>query len=151
MVDTVGASFCRTTAACPPAYLLCRLIEAPELRYQSLSEVSGHAFFKPLAFHSLRERSPPYVPQLESEVDTAHFDDFDNPEDMAKYKEVKDKQQRVEAVQERGTSANRRFDRGLWVGFTFGKNGQLGAQARTAASSTAGSDMPAQDAFATMF
>lgn len=112
--------------------------------------MSGHEFFKPLSFHSLRERSPPYVPQLESDIDTAHFDDFDNPEDMAKYKEVKDKQQRVEAVQGPTSSAqDRRMDRGLWVGFTFGKNG-VGPNGK-ASSAAAGGDMSAQEAFATMF
>jgi cell cycle protein kinase DBF2 len=38
---------------------------------------------------------------------------------MAKYAEVKEKQKNVEKVQE----TDDEFSRGVWVGFTFGKNG----------------------------
>jgi cell cycle protein kinase DBF2 len=38
---------------------------------------------------------------------------------MAKYAEVKEKQKNVEKVKEKDEP----FGRGVWVGFTFGKNG----------------------------
>ena len=38
---------------------------------------------------------------------------------MAKYAEVKEKQMNVERVKEKEGP----FSRGVWVGFTFGKNG----------------------------
>ena len=38
---------------------------------------------------------------------------------MAKYAEVKEKQRNVEKVKEKDEP----FGRGVWVGFTFGKNG----------------------------
>lgn len=38
---------------------------------------------------------------------------------MAKYAEVKEKQRNVEKVKEK----EEEFGRGVWVGFTFGKNG----------------------------
>jgi cell cycle protein kinase DBF2 len=38
---------------------------------------------------------------------------------MAKYAEVKEKQRNVDQVKEKEES----FKRGVWVGFTFGKNG----------------------------
>lgn len=38
---------------------------------------------------------------------------------MAKYAEVREKQRNVEAVKEKDEG----FSRGVWVGFTFGKNG----------------------------
>jgi hypothetical protein len=38
---------------------------------------------------------------------------------MAKYAEVKEKQMNVERVKEKEEP----FSRGVWVGFTFGKNG----------------------------
>ena len=38
---------------------------------------------------------------------------------MAKYAEVKEKQRNVEKVKDKDEA----FGRGVWVGFTFGKNG----------------------------
>jgi hypothetical protein len=59
------------------------------------------------------------VPALDSEIDTGYYDDFTSAEDMAKYAEVKEKQKNVEKVKEKEDS----MSRGVWVGFTFGKNG----------------------------
>ena len=59
------------------------------------------------------------MPALDSEIDTGYYDDFTSPEDMAKYAEVKEKQRDVEKVKEKDVN----FGRGIWVGFTFGKNG----------------------------
>jgi cell cycle protein kinase DBF2 len=100
-----------------------RLIDVPDRRYSSLSQASAHPFFANLNFTNLRGVKPPFMPQLESDTDTGYFDDFENPEDMAKYKEVKDKQRNVEKVREKEEGpAARRKDRGVWMGFTFGKN-----------------------------
>ena len=41
---------------------------------------------------------------------------------MAKYAEVKEKQRNVDKVKEKDME----FGRGVWVGFTFGKNGPGG-------------------------
>ena len=65
------------------------------------------------------------MPSLDSEEDTGYYDDFTSPEDMAKYAEVMEKQRNVDAVREKDEA----FGRGIWVGFTFGKNG-LGPSAR---------------------
>ena len=48
-----------------------------------------------------------------------YYDDFTNEEDMAKYQEVIEKQKAVAGVKEVEEPASR----GVWVGFTFGKNG----------------------------
>ncbi|EEB93442.1 hypothetical protein MPER_07895, partial [Moniliophthora perniciosa FA553] len=61
----------------------------------------------------------PFVPALDSEIDTGYYDDFTSLEDMAKYAEVREKQKNVDKVKEKEDS----FGRGVWVGFTFGKNG----------------------------
>ena len=45
--------------------------------------------------------------------------DFSSEDDMAKYQEVRDKQRHVDEVEESDNPAGR----GVWVGFTFGKNG----------------------------
>ncbi|KAF5361697.1 hypothetical protein D9758_007342 [Tetrapyrgos nigripes] len=48
-----------------------------------------------------------------------YYDDFTSAEDMAKYAEVREKQKNVDNVREKEEP----FARGVWVGFTFGKNG----------------------------
>ena len=57
----------------------------------------------------------PFVPELDSETDAGYFDDFSNEEDMAKYKEVHEKQQAIEGMADRNDNVNK----GMFVGFTF--------------------------------
>jgi cell cycle protein kinase DBF2 len=78
-----------------------------------------HPFFDKVKWASLRNVQAPFVPALDSEIDTGYYDDFTSAEDMAKYAEVREKQKNVDRVKEKGES----FGRGVWVGFTFGKNG----------------------------
>ncbi|KAN0060817.1 serine/threonine-protein kinase dbf2 [Thecaphora frezii] len=96
-----------------------KFIDTPERRYSSLASVQTHPFFSALNLAKLREMNAPFIPQLESEEDTGYFDNFDDPSDMAKYKEVQEKQRNVEAVNDGGKGVG---GRGLWAGFTFGKN-----------------------------
>lgn len=122
------------------------LIDTPERRYSALDQVQNHPFFAPLSFRSLRSITAPFVPQLSNELDTFYFDDFENPEDMAKYKEVQEKQRNVDQVEEK-LGAKACGGRGMWAGFTFGKNG-VGPNGRSIPLS------PSQDladAFQTMF
>lgn len=63
----------------------------------------------------LRETKPPFVPELDSETDAGYFDDFSNEADMAKYKEVHEKQQALEGMAEREDE----MSKSLFVGFTF--------------------------------
>lgn len=63
----------------------------------------------------LRETKAPFVPELDSETDAGYFDDFSNEADMAKYKEVHDKQVALETMAER----EEEMGKGLFVGFTF--------------------------------
>lgn len=67
----------------------------------------------------LRGSPAPFVPALDSDEDTGYYDDFTSPEDMAKYAEVREKQRNVDRLREKDEP----FTRGVWVGFTFGKNG----------------------------
>ncbi|KAL4065760.1 kinase-like domain-containing protein [Scleroderma yunnanense] len=96
-----------------------RLISHTSVRYSSLTQVSGHPFFEGVEWEDLRSTRAPFVPALDSEIDTGYYDDFTSPEDMAKYAEVKEKQKNVEKVREKEEPGSR----GVWVGFTFGKNG----------------------------
>ncbi|PKI84372.1 serine/threonine-protein kinase dbf2 [Malassezia vespertilionis] len=100
--------------------IIVRLINTPERRYNSLGQVQAHAFFRAVDMSKLREIPAPFIPQLENDHDTGYFDNFDDPADMAKYKEVQEKQRHVETMEAKnGATAG---GRGMWVGFTFGKN-----------------------------
>ncbi|CCM06481.1 uncharacterized protein FIBRA_08750 [Fibroporia radiculosa] len=96
-----------------------RLIAHASVRYATLSQVSDHPFFHGVKWDNLRGVKAPFVPALDSELDTGYYDDFTSPDDMAKYAEVREKQKNVERVREKEEP----FSRGVWVGFTFGKNG----------------------------
>lgn len=100
--------------------IIVRLINSPERRYNSLSEVQSHPFFRYVDLMRMREVAAPFVPQLENELDTGYFDNFDDPADMAKYKEVQEKQRHVEAMEAKNGLSD--GGRAMWVGFTFGKN-----------------------------
>lgn len=101
--------------------IITRLINTPERRYRSLSEVQAHPFFRGVDLTRMREVPAPFVPQLETDTDTGYFDNFDDPADMAKYKEVQEKQRHIEALEERRGGVNN-GGRSMWAGFTFGKN-----------------------------
>ncbi|TEB26289.1 AGC/NDR protein kinase [Coprinellus micaceus] len=96
-----------------------RLIAHASVRYATLEQVQDHPFFKGVKWEDMRAVRAPFVPALDSELDTGYYDDFTSPEDMAKYAEVQEKMKNVAKVQEKEEP----FDRGVWVGFTFGKNG----------------------------
>lgn len=98
---------------------ITQLIAHASTRYSSLDDVGSHPFFKGVKWDDLRSVRAPFVPALDSELDTGYYDDFTSPEDMAKYAEVKEKQKNVDAVKETDDPVGR----GVWVGFTFGKNG----------------------------
>ena len=55
------------------------------------------------------------MPDLESEEDVGYFDDFSNEDDMAKYKEVYDKQLELTKLADRGEP----LAKSAFVGFTF--------------------------------
>lgn len=98
---------------------IIRFIASQSSRYQNMTDVRKHPFFKGVKWDDLRGVRAPFVPALDSELDTGYYDDFTSPEDMAKYAEVKEKQRNVDKVREKEDE----FNRGVWVGFTFGKNG----------------------------
>ncbi|KAH3683537.1 hypothetical protein WICPIJ_005492, partial [Wickerhamomyces pijperi] len=68
---------------------------------------------------SLRERVPPFTPQLDDEEDAGYFDDFTNESDMAKYKEVMAKRANDEKLGYNSVKT----DQKSFVGFTFKHKG----------------------------
>ena len=95
--------------------LITRLVAAKENRFKNINEIHKHEYFSEVEFNTLRDQKAPFVPELDSETDAGYFDDFSNEADMAKYKEVHDKQKALEEMVERDD----KMGKSLFVGFTF--------------------------------
>jgi serine/threonine protein kinase len=95
--------------------LITRLVASKTSRFRGISEIHGHAYFAEVDWTRLRENKAPFVPELDSETDAGYFDDFGNEADMAKYKEVHDKQAALEAMEDR----NDKMNKGLFVGCEY--------------------------------
>ncbi|KAL4805876.1 kinase-like domain-containing protein [Aspergillus unguis] len=95
--------------------LITRLVASKDYRFKNIQEIHAHDYFSEVDFNNLRAQRPPFVPELDSETDAGYFDDFTNESDMAKYKEVHDKQRALEEMAERDD----KMSKGLFVGFTF--------------------------------
>ncbi|KAL8974251.1 MAG: hypothetical protein Q9197_001504 [Variospora fuerteventurae] len=95
--------------------LITRCINSKSKRFKSINEIYKHSYFSEVDWSKLREQRAPFVPELDNETDAAYFDDFSNEADMAKYKEVHDKQMALENMADR----DEKMGKGLFVGFTF--------------------------------
>lgn len=95
--------------------LITRLVAGKDTRFKNIKEIHAHDYFAEVDFASLREQRAPFVPELDSETDAGYFDDFSSEADMAKYKEVHDKQRALEDMADRDD----KMSKGLFVGFTF--------------------------------
>ncbi|GAB1206661.1 hypothetical protein APSETT445_005355 [Aspergillus pseudonomiae] len=95
--------------------LITKLVASKERRFKNIQEIHAHDYFAEVDFNRLREQRAPFVPELDSETDAGYFDDFTSEADMAKYKEVHDKQRALEEMAER----DEKMSKGLFVGFTF--------------------------------
>ncbi|KAF2155690.1 putative serine/threonine protein kinase [Myriangium duriaei CBS 260.36] len=95
--------------------LITRLIAVKSNRLRGMNAVKNHAYFSEVKWDDLRGERAPFVPELDSETDAGYFDDFTNEKDMAKYKEVLDKQDALEKMAER----DEKMGKHLFVGFTF--------------------------------
>ncbi|WPG97557.1 Serine/threonine-protein kinase DBF20 [Acrodontium crateriforme] len=116
--------------------LITRLITVKSNRLRGIKQVQDHDYFKEVAWDKLRGERAPFVPELDSDTDAGYFDDFGSEKDMAKYKEVLDKQEALERMADRGG----KMDRSLFVGFTFrhrkpttDETGQLASPRKTIA------------------
>jgi serine/threonine protein kinase len=91
------------------------LVAARDQRFQNFKSVQSHQYFTEVNWSGLRAKDPPFVPELDSDTDAGYFDDFSNEADMAKYKEVHDKQTALESMEERKDP----MSKVAFVGFTF--------------------------------
>ncbi|KAK5778368.1 serine/threonine-protein kinase DBF2 PWA37_000381 [Arxiozyma heterogenica] len=104
--------------------LITRLIADPISRLRSFEHVKRMPYFSEIDFENLRNMSPPFIPQLDSETDAGYFDDFTNEADMAKYADVFKRQNKLSAMVD-NTAVGSKL-----LGFTFrhrsGKQGSSG-------------------------
>ncbi|KAK4145322.1 kinase-like domain-containing protein [Dichotomopilus funicola] len=94
---------------------LTTCINSRSRRFSNIKDIFAHQYFAEVDWEVLRDTKPPFVPELDSETDAGYFDDFSNEADMAKYKEVHEKQQALETMAERDDE----MSKSLFVGFTF--------------------------------
>ncbi|KAK0749514.1 serine/threonine-protein kinase sid2 [Schizothecium vesticola] len=90
-------------------------INSRSKRFSNIKDIYDHQYFAEVDWVILRETKAPFVPELDSETDAGYFDDFSNEADMAKYKEVHEKQMALETMADRDEEMNK----ALFVGFTF--------------------------------
>ncbi|KAL8657240.1 MAG: hypothetical protein Q9226_002116 [Calogaya cf. arnoldii] len=95
--------------------LITRCVNSQSKRFKNINEIYKHVYFAEVDWSKLKEQRAPFVPDLDSETDAGYFDDFSNEADMAKYKEVHDKQMALENMADR----DEKMSKGLFVGFTF--------------------------------
>ncbi|CAK9438290.1 uncharacterized protein LODBEIA_P25140 [Lodderomyces beijingensis] len=103
--------------------LIIKLIASPSTRLRTFKQVQQMTYFADVSdWENLRKRSPPFTPQLDNEEDAGYFDDFEDEEMMAKYKDVFARQEQNEQLLERSGSANgarKRLLENNFIGFTF--------------------------------
>ncbi|KAK7972935.1 kinase-like domain-containing protein [Apiospora saccharicola] len=90
-------------------------INSRSKRFSNIKDICEHQYFGEVDWVTLRHTKAPFVPELDSETDAGYFDDFTNEADMAKYKEVHEKQQALETMADRDDD----MAKSLFVGFTF--------------------------------
>ena len=118
-----------------------RCINSRSRRFSNIKDIFGHQYFAEVNWETLRQTRAPFVPELGSETDAGYFDDFSSEADMAKYKEVHEKQQALETMADRDDE----MSKSLFVGFTFRhrKTTEDGGSPRKR--------IPTDDNFGTMF
>ena len=104
------------------------LIASKSKRFTSIQAVYSQQYFSEVDWTALRNQRAPFVPELDSETDAGYFDDFSNEADMAKYKEVHDKQNALENMADREDP----MSKSLFVGFTFRHRKPAGEEAGAA-------------------
>lgn len=91
------------------------MVAGRNARFADFKTVRRHEYFAEIDWNNLRSKDPPFVPELDSETDAGYFDDFSNEADMAKYKEVHDKQAVLEGMADRDD----KMKKSAFLGFTF--------------------------------
>lgn len=96
--------------------LIKQLITHPHKRFKNFNQIKQMSYFSDLKdWDGLRLKTPPFIPQLDNEEDAGYFDDFDDEESMAKYKDVFERQIHNEKL----LLNSKNFKNSNFIGFTF--------------------------------
>lgn len=99
--------------------LITKLIASPSSRMRNFKQVQAQPYFNDIRdWEHLRTKTPPFTPQLDNEEDAGYFDDFEDEESMAKYKDVFARQEQNESLLD-GSKAPGRKIANNFIGFTF--------------------------------
>lgn len=99
--------------------LITRLIAAKDTRYGSMDQVKAHPWFENGNWDNVRNETPPFIPDLNDEIDTTYFDDFGNPQDLAKYTGVNAAGGENEGALDKSFDDSEIHNKRLWVGWTY--------------------------------
>ncbi|QRG36334.1 hypothetical protein FDK38_000669 [Candidozyma auris] len=98
--------------------LITKLIASPSSRLRNIKQVQAQPYFSDIRdWEHLREKTPPFTPQLDNEEDAGYFDDFEDEESMAKYKDVFARQEQNESILDKASGRN--VGKNNFIGFTF--------------------------------
>lgn len=98
--------------------LIIKLIASPSQRLRSFKQIQNMPYFADIDdWDKLREKNPPFTPQLDHEEDAGYFDDFEDEESMMKYKDVFARQEHNESLLDR--NAYDKVNNNNFIGFTF--------------------------------
>ncbi|EEB09394.1 AGC/NDR protein kinase Sid2 [Schizosaccharomyces japonicus yFS275] len=112
---------------------VCTCITDASSRIRNIKQVKAHPYFGNVDWENVRTvYRPPFIPDLNSEMDAGYFDDFTNENDMTKYKEVHEKQ----AAIARMSNTLSRPKRNAFIGFTFKHQKNLSPTSSTTGAHT---------------
>lgn len=97
--------------------LITKLITSPNQRLKSFKQIQLMPYFADIDdWNNLRQKNPPFTPQLDNEEDAGYFDDFEDEESMLKYKDVFARQEHNENLLDKSKLSNSNNN---FIGFTF--------------------------------
>lgn len=100
--------------------LIIKLVASPSTRIKNFKLIQGMRYFQDISdWENLREKTPPFTPQLDNEEDAGYFDDFEDEEMMMKYKDVFARQEQNEVLLEKSGANKKILGQNNFIGFTF--------------------------------
>jgi len=110
--------------------LISKLICIKEKRIgtNGIDDIKNHPFFKGIQWDKIREIEPPFVPQLEDELDTSYFTEDDEPKSIDELVEACSQGDRCKLF---STAKNKKQDnvnKYIFAGFSFKHYNVAGAR-----------------------
>eukprot|EP01135_Chromosphaera_perkinsii_P008475 Nk52_evm43s1360 gene=Nk52_evmTU43s1360 len=93
--------------------LMNRLVCHRGERWSGIKQLKSHPFLSGCDFENLLNLDPPFVPELEGDVDVSYFDDFFEPKALSKVSDD------TPSKELQGTVHTKNIKRAMWAGWTF--------------------------------